>query len=94
MYSFQNDSLNDTRNILSFYVSADYPLSIADSDHNIKNRIGEIILRDSRRNFILFDKEVYMKEFPCYREQDLTINELRELYVDNLNLHVMIIREP
>ena len=40
--------------------------------------------------FILFDKDVCMKEFPCYREQDLTIDELRELYAKYLDLHVMI----
>ena len=41
------------------------------------------------RNFILFDKDVCMKEFPCYIEQDLSIDELRELIAEYSNLHLM-----
>ena len=43
------------------------------------------------RYFILVDKDVWMKEFPFYREQDMSIDELRELIAEYSNLHLIFL---
>ena len=90
MYMLQDDITHlkfagsDVSYKVCIKVNEQYPLSVNLIHPNYKSW--------TRCDFILFDKDICMRKFPSYREQDLSIDELREWFAEYSNLHLMFFR--